>query len=159
MVRLLVYYSIKYGIVVINKLRFSEIYNCTSEVLISSPFIKVKENLEGYTHVNIAFGDFTMDFESKGEININEALKTIGIIEAKMGSNLSQGTKHAKRYNQVTWNIACMLHNVKDDSCKLYFGVLAPQNTIKKYDFKSQIDSEEVFKHLKERDDSSKVFY
>jgi len=150
MVHLLVYYSIKYGIA-INDLKFDEINNWTSESLISSPFIKVKDNPEGYTHVDIAFGDFTVDFESRGEIKINEVPKTFGIIEAKMG------TKNATEYNQAIRNIACMLHNIKDDDCEIYFWVVAPQKTIDKYGFKYQIARDKVVKQLEERFKLSKV--
>ena len=42
----------------LEKFDFGKFNNWTSEALISSPFLKAKKCKEGYTHADIAFGDF-----------------------------------------------------------------------------------------------------
>lgn len=130
MTRLLVYHSIEKKIK-LKTIDFGKIKNWTSEALISSPFIHAKNNREGYTHADMALGDFTVDYEKGGKINIPQSAKTFGIIEAKMGSPLSQGTTHAPNYNQASRNVACIAENTSD-TCSSFFYVVAPESQMKK---------------------------
>ena len=134
---------------------FSAISSWTSEVLISSPFISAKNYREGYTHADIAIGDFLVDFSNRGEIKINSDAKFFGIIEAKMGSNLSKGTKHATNYNQASRNLVCIAHNTKPD-CKTFFYVVAPELKIKKHKIEAQIELNVIKNQVNERFESHK---
>jgi PIN domain nuclease of toxin-antitoxin system len=55
-----------------------------------------------------------------------------GVIEAKMFSNLSRGTKNALEYDQAARNVACMAHTIAksgiqvDDLKSVGFFVIAP---------------------------------
>lgn len=141
MTRLLVYYSIQEKSV-INGIDFGKIKNWTSEALISSPFIEGqnKKLREGYTHADMAIGDFDVDYIKRGEIGIGDKAKLFGIIEAKMGSNLSKGTKHAPDYNQASRNLACIAQNTYDKPTDIFFSVAAPGKKIEKHDILSQVD-------------------
>ena len=139
MTRLLVYESIIEKI----KLRdidFKSISYWTSEALISSPFVKTKKYKEGYTHADMALGDFSVDFTERGEIKISKSAKVFGIIEAKMGSNLSPGTTHFKDYNQASRNLACIAYNTRNIKCEIFFYVVAPEKKLIEHEIKKQID-------------------
>jgi len=60
MIRLLVKKSIEEKKTV-GTINFADISNWTSEGLISSPFVSAPFNREGYTHADIALGDFKIN--------------------------------------------------------------------------------------------------
>lgn len=153
MTRLLVYYSI------IDKLKFKEldfskIYNWCSEALISSPFLPGKrgDNLEeGFTHADMTIGDFKVDFSSRGEVEILEDAKLFGIIEAKMGSNLSQWAKNARNYNQASRYLAYIAHKTCNIDCDIFFSVVAPQSKLDEHKIDIQIDIQYMIEQIKVR--------
>lgn len=151
MIRLLVLTSIQEK-VKLDIIDFSSILNWTSEALISSPFINANKYREGYTHADIAIGDFKVDYSNRGEIEILTDTKLFGIIEAKMGSNLSQGTTHAKDYNQASRNLVCIAHNTIDKhDCKTFFYVVAPASKLKDHEIEGQIELDVVKKQVSHR--------
>jgi len=151
MTRLLVYQSIKEKICIDGLIDFKGIKNWSSEGLISSPFIKVKKNREGYTHADMCLGDFTIDYRGRGEISVSDNASIFGIIEAKMGSNLSQGTTHAPEYNQTSRNLACIAENAKSEDCKTFFAVVAPSKIIEHHNIKGQTEKEFMIKQIHSR--------
>jgi hypothetical protein len=151
MTRLLVRQSLKEKIK-LKSLNFGDISNWTSEALISSPFIKAKTYREGYTHADIALGDFNVNYENRGEIIISDNAKIFGIIEAKMGSDLSKKTANTINYNQASRNLACIAsktYNKKD--CSIFFSVVAPEVKLKEYKIDIQIDLKTMIQEIKYR--------
>ena len=139
--------SLKLGII-----NFSNETKWTSEALISSPFIKVKKYPEGHTHADIAVGDFEINFSKRGEVEVDDNASIFGIIEAKMGSNLTPGTSHVKEYNQATRNLVCIAHNcLTKPDCKTFFYVVAPDKKIKDHDINSQIALDFIKKQIENR--------
>jgi hypothetical protein len=141
MTRLLVIESMRKGIV-INNIDFGNLAKkeWSSEALISSPFIGIEKNPEGYTHADIILGDFEIDYSNRGDISVKSDARILGIIEAKMGSNLSKGTSNAKEYNQASRNICCLAYNTaKYATCETFFIIVAPKVTIERYKFSEQI--------------------
>ena len=132
-------------------LDFGKIINWTSEALISSPFVKAVESREGYTHADIALGDFKVDYEKRGEIIILDKAKIFGIIEAKMGSNLSKGTKHFSDYNQASRNLACICSQTYNKECEIFFIVVAPHKQLLKHKIEKQINLQFMIQQIKER--------
>lgn len=126
MTRILVKKSIESKLKIKN-IDFSRIRNWTSEALISSPFIQAPNHKEGYTHVDMALGDFIVNYDKRGQIIINKDAEIFGILEAKMKSNLSQVTKYVENYNQASRNIVCIANNTLMSNCLIYFGVVGPQ--------------------------------
>lgn len=124
MTRILMIQSIKEKII-FKDINFANI-NWTSEALISSPFINTKLNREGYTHADIAFGDFKVDFKESGKITILDNAKIFGIIEAKMKSGLSKETKNFKKYNQASRSLLCIGKNTYDKNCKTFLIIVVP---------------------------------
>jgi hypothetical protein len=126
--------------------------NWSSEALITSPFVETKENREGYTHADIILGDFNVNYNERGEVKLDEFPEILGIIEAKMGSNLSQGTTNAKNYNQASRNICCLSYLTKNKpDCKIFFVIAAPQKTIENYNIKDQIKIKKIKDQIEDR--------
>ncbi len=130
MTRLLVFYSMQEKIK-LREIDFSSIINWTSEALLSSPFVSVSKAREGYTHADMAFGDFKVDYKQNGKgsgkIIVNENAKVFGIIEAKMASPLSAFTANGPEYNQASRTVACIAHNTLDHY-KTFFYVVVPES-------------------------------
>ena len=154
MTRLFVFYSIKEKLR-IRTIDFAKVENWCSEAVISGPFKPRKrgDNLgEGFTHADMTIGDFDVDFEVKGAIKLQDNAKLFGIIEAKMGSNLSQGTKNAPDYNQASRNLACIAKESLDyESCKTFFGVVAPEIKIDDYKLKAQVEKDFMLQQISNR--------
>lgn len=150
MTRILVNQSIKEK-TILKGLDFGRIANWTSEALISSPFISADKSREGYTHADIALGDFKVNYESRGEILILDNAKIFGIIEAKMSSSLSRGTKNAVNYNQASRNLVCMASLTYNKDCDIFFSVVAPETKLKEHDIDKQIDLENMIQQIKSR--------
>ena len=134
MTRLLVYYS-KQEEIELAGIDFNVVNNWTSEALLSSPFVGAQKAKEGYTHADIALGDFNVDYKQNGKgsgkIIVNEDAKIFGILEAKMGSPLSSFTTNAKDYNQASRTVACIAKNVTNE-CKTFFYVVLPESKVNK---------------------------
>jgi hypothetical protein len=151
MTRLLVDISIREEIT-LKGINFGEIKNWTSEALIGSPFIDkdTPKNKEGYTHPDIILGDFDINYSNSGEITVNQTAQVLGIIEAKMGSNLSKDTKNAGDYNQASRNICCLASQVPN-GCEIFFMVVAPKEIIEKHSINTQIELATVETQIKNR--------
>jgi len=155
MIRLLVEQSIE-NKVSIGELDFSKISKWYSEGLLSSPFLQRYRGdklAEGYTHVDVVFGDFGITPFERGDIHVNAQGKILGIIEAKMGSSLSSGTKNQSNYNQASRNLACLAFNALNTDHKLYFIVVAPEEKIKEYGFKEIVNLEYMIPQIENRFD------
>ena len=173
MTRLLVHYSVKECISLekedfiysdfpitshsntLESIRINKSFQWTSEALISSPFVKkeAKPYQEGYTHADMAIGDFDVDYLHSGEIDLRDGFNLFGIIEAKMGSNLSKGTTHAPNYNQASRNLACIAYKTKDSIAPTFFGVVAPKDMITKHGIQSQVEKATMIKQIEDRYD------
>ncbi len=133
----------------------------SSEALITSPFVETKLNREGYTHADIILGDFSVNYNERGEVKLDNTPEILGIIEAKMGSNLSQGTSNAKEnYNQASRNVCCLSYLTRQNpNCELFFAVVAPNATIIKHDIENQVKSENILMQIENRFQHSKENY
>lgn len=129
----------------------------SSEALIKSPFVTAIINKEGYTHADIILGDFEVNFENRGEATLQkDNPKILGVIEAKMRSDLSQGTTNAKDYNQASRSVCCLSYMTKDNpDCEIFFIVVAPKTKINK--IKNQIEQENIITQIENRFKHSNV--
>ena len=152
MTRILVEISIKEHLIVGN-IDFSKFQNWSSEALIDSPFVKANEKREGYTHADVILGDFTINYSQQGNVIIKDDAKILGIIEAKMGSNLSQKTTNADEYNQASRNICCLAYNTlqTNGNCEFFFIVVAPRIKIRDNDIESQINYSTLYNQILKR--------
>jgi hypothetical protein len=106
-----------------------------SEALLSTPF-KPRQRAdilgEGFTNADAAVGHFAFDAKTKAGVRLAPSAKQFVVVEAKMFSNLSAGTKNAPDYNQAARNVACMAGAIQQsgqalsDFVSLGFFVVAP---------------------------------
>jgi hypothetical protein len=150
MTRLLVYYSVQENLTM-REIPFGDLHNWTSEGLISSPFVFANKFREGYTHADMVLGDFSINYAERGEISVHSDAKLFGIIEAKMGSPLSSGTKHAPNYNQASRNIACIAYNTRGTHIPTFFGVVAPASTLIKHQVEEKLSRSFYVREIEER--------
>lgn len=153
MVRLLVSASIQEGIH-LQDIDFSKVRNWYSEGLISTPFLPTERSDklgEGYTHADMVIGDFEVKPSERGDITIKGDNGLFGVIEAKMRSKLSAGTKNAPGYNQASRNLACIAYITRDTEHNIFFSVAAPDVKIKEHSIKEQVSLPKMLKRIEAR--------
>jgi len=92
-----------------------------SEALLSSIFLpKFRgDNLsEAYTHADGVYGDFYIGNNGFGDLSLKENCRQFAVVEAKMFSKYSKGTKNAPNFNQAARNVACMCNIVTNSGQK-----------------------------------------
>ena len=153
MTRLLVSASIKYNIR-LHGIDFGSMRRWYSEGLLSSPFLARKRGdkfAEGYTHTDMALGDFKLDSPNRGQISVEGSDGVFGVIEAKMGSPLSPGTKNAPHYNQASRNLACIAFNTRTTKHELFLAVAAPAVKIKEHGIEAQVELQTMLDQISDR--------
>lgn len=109
-----------------------------SEVLLPSQFLPRKrgdELGESWTHADGIVGHFQIA-EGRGDIKLDHDAKQLLVIEGKMFSALSKGTKRATMFDQAARNVACIaevVHRSRNGATSLQrlgFVVLAPAQQI-----------------------------
>ena len=106
-----------------------------SEALLSSRFLpkSQKDKLsEKHTHADGVYGDF--DIVGKGDLLLKENCRQFVVVEAKMFSKYSKGTKNAPNFNQAARNVACMCNIVTNSGQKniddISFFTIVPEEQI-----------------------------
>lgn len=131
----------------------------SSEVLLPSRFFK-HTSPEGWTHADAVVGHFAVR-RPRGDAALKPDAEQFIVIEAKMGSPLSAGTKHAPTFNQAARNIACMLHMLAraqrpaGSLHDLGFLVFAPHQRIAQGHFKAALQPQEVMDSIRQRGDET----
>jgi hypothetical protein len=106
-----------------------------SEALLSSPFrprSKQDSLGEGFTNADAVIGHFDFRASTRSGLTLPSYARQFIVVEAKMFSNLSSGTKNALGYNQAARNVACMAAAIAQigrapaDLGSIGFFVLAP---------------------------------
>ena len=138
-----------------------------SEALLPSAFLpryRGDRFAESWTHADGVIGDFEIGHNGNGDLTLLPNASVLKVVEAKMFSNLSSGTTHARYYNQAARNVACIaevLKRAEKDPSKiesLAFYVVAPEIQINSGVFSNLMtrDSikETVERRVKEYDES-----
>lgn len=105
-----------------------------SEALLPSRFLRGAVN-EGYTNADAVIGHFDLVGE-RGDIALRDGAAQFVVVEAKMGSPLSAGTKNAPTFNQAARNVACMINMIDPQGTNpstpidSRFVVIAPENRL-----------------------------
>ena len=153
MTRLLVATSINLKIRV-QSVDFGGIQHWYSEGLLSSPFLarhRGDKLAEGFTHTDMAIGDFHVDSSNRGDIKVKGSRGLFGIIEAKMGSQLSPRTKNAPNYNQASRNLACIAFNTLKTKHDIFFAVAAPEKKMTEHDIRKLVNPQSMLNQIAER--------
>ena len=111
-----------------------------SELLLPSQFLPRYQRdpqAEAHTHADGVIGHFSVGRSGKGDIDLDPDAKQFVVVEAKIFSRLSKGTKNFENYDQATRTTACMAETLSlkqrqiSDIPRLGFYVVAPENQLK----------------------------
>jgi hypothetical protein len=120
-----------------------------SEALLASRFRPRKRGDtagEGFTHADGVIGHFRLRPGGRGDIALLSTAQQLIVVEAKMASGLSAGTKYAPEFNQAARSVTCMAHLLFkagiDPSrlTKLGFVLVAPKTRIDEGAFTLALD-------------------
>lgn len=110
-----------------------------SEALLASEFaprFRGDPLAESHTHADGVIGRFRIGHSGEGDLCLEPGARHFVVLEAKVGSRLSSGTKNAPSFDQAARNVACMAHAVSmvqgriDEFEQLGFYVVAPLSQI-----------------------------
>jgi hypothetical protein len=111
-----------------------------SEILLPSQFLprfQTDPQAESYTHADGVIGHFSIGRSGKGDMDLHLDAKQLVVIEAKIFSSLSKGTKNFKSYDQAARTAACIAETLSirqrqiKDISKLGYYVVAPEKQLK----------------------------
>lgn len=131
-----------------------------SEGLLASPFLARTRGdglAEGYTHADGIIGHFAVSPGERSEIRLKREATQLVVIEAKMGSPLSSGTKNAPGYDQAARNVACTAYLVGRAGrhsvvpSKVGFYVVAPEDQVRAGVFETLVTKESILKKVQAR--------
>jgi hypothetical protein len=110
-----------------------------SEALLSSKFLpKFRGDTlaESYTHADGVYGDFIIGNNGFGDLKLKNDCRQFVIVEAKIFSKYSKGTKNAPSFNQAARNVACMCDIVENSQQlnidDISFFTIIPETQIEK---------------------------
>jgi hypothetical protein len=131
-----------------------------SEALLPSAFhpeTKGDRRAEAWTHADGVVGHFMIGNGAKGNLSLHDDARHFVVLEAKMFSKLSSGTKNAPYFNQAARNVACMAEAMSragrqaGEFAALGFYVLAPESQIMMGVFRDQLTKESIREVVKRR--------
>jgi hypothetical protein len=131
-----------------------------SEALLPSRFLPRRrgdDRAESFTHADGVVGHFKIAPGERGETRLTPNTRQFLVIEAKLGSNLSAGTKNAPSYDQAARYVACMAHmvgisRVEPRSLERFaFYVLAPRRQIDASVFRDLVTKHSILKKVQAR--------
>ena len=93
---------------------------------------------EQCTHADAVLGDIEVDKDKKWCATLKKKATKFVVIEAKLGSDLSKGTKNAKDFDQAARTVACMAYEMakkgNQDVPASYYLLLPEKNENKNHD-------------------------
>lgn len=113
--------------------------NWYSEALLPTPFSAIHRGdclSESWTHADGVVGKFSIGAKHFGDLSLNINCDFFYVVEAKIYSELSRGTKNAISHNQAARNVACIIELIKRgglnyrDFKKLGFYLIVPSEQI-----------------------------
>ena len=131
-----------------------------SEGLLSSPFLARyrKDTLaEGFTHADGVIGHFDVTPGERSEIRARRDSTQLVVVEAKLGSPLSSGTRNAPDYDQAARNTACLAHLLAQAGrspnalSRAAFYVIAPKIQVENGVFGALVTKESICAKVKAR--------
>lgn len=126
-----------------------------SDALLPSPFpprVRGDPQGETYTHADGILGQIEIQAGERGDARLLPGLQQFVVLEAKLGSGLSKGTRHAPAYDQAARTAACMVQmllkaGINPASVKqLGFFVIAPESQIQAGIFKDWVTKDSIRK-------------
>ena len=145
---------------IVHPLSFAPEARWYSEALLPSLFLPQSRGdikAESFTHADGVIGHFSIASGERGDVKLLPGVKQFVVIEAKLGSTLSAGTKNVPSYDQAARTVACIEHllakaEVSPTSVdRLGFFVLAPVSQIKSGVFTDLVTKQSIEKKVKDR--------
>ena len=112
---------------------------------------------ESRTHADGIIGHFSVGSVGTGDIALSQDAKQLIVVEAKMFSSLSAGTKNAPKFDQAARNVACVAELIAqveippERLSPLAFYVVAPQAQIEAGVFSEQLSPASVKTQVQDR--------
>ena len=134
-----------------------------SEALLWSPFLarwRGDKLAETCTHADGVIGHFNVGRTSKGGLTLPDGAAQLVVVEAKMSSKLSSGTKRAPGYDQAARTVACIAETLKRADIeprrmeRLAFFVAAPLEQINSGVFGDIVTKDSVRRRVQDRVDA-----
>jgi hypothetical protein len=134
-----------------------------SEARLASPFMRQPGEMkgeiraEGFTNADGVVGQFDMRADTRAGLELRSDATQFVVVEAKMASGLSKGTRYAAGYDQAARNVACMAWTlrsagVRPDRLKnVGFFVLAPQTTHDRFRIPAMVQRESIQSKIEDR--------
>jgi hypothetical protein len=131
-----------------------------SEGLLHPPFLprfRGDINGESYTHADGIIGQFTVGSRGRGYVRLKMNVRQLVVIEAKIGSNLSSGTRNAPQFDQAARIVACMANLLEIGKVnpasleRLAFYVIAPES--QRESFNALVNKKSIEQKVRERVD------
>lgn len=131
-----------------------------SEALLASQFLprwRGDPLAESYTHADAAIGHFDIGNSGEGDLLLRPNARHFVVVEAKLGSRLSGGTKNAPGYDQAARNVACTAHTLSrcgrrpEETSRLGFFVVAPASQISRGVFDHQLSKGSIREKVSQR--------
>lgn len=105
---------------------------------------------ESRTHADGAIGHLEIGKKGKSDLELASGATQFVILEAKINSPLSSGTKNAPYYDQAARNVACIVEALRlanrlpADTSRLGFYVLAPEKSIQSGSFETEMERSSI---------------
>ncbi|MEN6537166.1 MAG: hypothetical protein ABFD89_26150 [Bryobacteraceae bacterium] len=131
-----------------------------SEALLCSAFLpryRGDQLAESWTHADGIVGHFRFSPDSKAGMTLDANGSQLVVLEAKIFSGLSRGTKRAPDFDQAARNVACIADALRrsgrsvDQWTSLAFCLLAPRAQIQSGIFAQQLSKESMAERIASR--------
>jgi hypothetical protein len=144
----------------LSEIEFSDNSSWFSEGLLSSPFhhrTRSDKLAEGKTHADGILGHFIINNGSKADINLIENGKLFSVLEAKLFSSFSPGTKYFPEFNQVSRYISCLAYlnsqfpQEKNNYQHFFFSAVFPSERSNDHEFLINLEKKKIFNDVSKR--------
>ena len=131
-----------------------------SEALLPSPFLprfRGDPLAEARTHADGAIGHFEIGKAGKVDLELSPSASQFIVVEAKINSSLSPGTRNAPDYDQAARSVACIAEVLRRANLssrgfdRVGFYVLAPASKLQRGNFGSLLDPISIRTKVKAR--------
>jgi hypothetical protein len=133
-----------------------------SEALLPSCFLPQSRGdgdpkSESFTHADGVIGHFNVASRERGDAKLLPGVKQFIVVEAKLGSHLSPGTKNASNYDQAARTVACMTYMLGIAKAeartldRLAFYLIAPEMQVKSGIFGEPVTKPSIERKARER--------
>ena len=115
---------------------------------------------ESWSHADGVIGHFDIGTSGKGDLTLRDAARQLVVVEAKIFSKLSSGTKNATSYDQVALPVACVAETIRwagitpPQMARLGFFVAAPKSQIECGVFRDLVTKDSIRQRVQDRVDA-----